>query len=557
MGREGRHNLPAPPQHSAGERLDSWKEIASYLKRHVRTVRRWEGTQGLPVHRHPYLKRGLVYAYRDELDTWWHSGLGPPEGASAAHARGRPVSGASTERVMLAVLPFENLTGDSGQEYFSDGLTVEVITHLGRLHAAGLGVIARASVMQYKGARKAVHQIGRELGVDYVLEGSVRRAAERVRISVQLVEARGQAHLWAESYDRDLSDILVLQEELAQAVAEKIGLKLAPRGQTRLARPPAVHPVAFEAYLKGRFHWYRLSPTHLDTALEYFQLALQQDPSCALAHAGIADVWLVRADSGLMPPSLAFPQVRSTILKAIELDDSLAESHVIMANCRFLNEWDWAGAEAEFQEAIQISPNCADAHFMYSDFLSATRRFRESLAERERTQRLDPLNFFFQCFFGWHLVYMGRYDEAIGELLGSLATEPDFPAAHLGLWGAFYKKGMQVEALAEARKFFGSLSDAEVVEALDGSHEQSGYRRAMRRAAEALAARSKRVFIPAVRIARLYAHAGEEGRAVDWLERAYEERDPPLVHLGVGWDWDSLRENRRFEDLLRRMSLPG
>lgn len=247
--------------------------------------------------------------------------------------------------------------------------------------------------------------------------------------------------------------------------------------------------------------------------------------------------------------------MKTTVLKAVELDDSLAEGHVILANCRFLNEWDWEGAEAEFQKAIQLNPNSADAHFMYADFLISTRRFKESMAERERTQRLDPLNFFFQCFFGWHLVYMGRYDEAIVQLLKSVTTEPNFPAAHLGLWGAFYKRGMYKEALAEARKFFALLSDAEVVEALESSHGEAGYPGAMRLAGEALAARSKRAHVPAVRIARLYAHAGEKDRALDWLEKAYEERDSLLVHLGVGWDWDSLRDNPRFQDLLRRMNL--
>jgi len=549
MGREERRDPPAPSRHSAGERLDSWKGIASYLKRNVRTVRRWEKAQGLPVRRHPYLKRGLVYAYKVDLDAWWNDGHG-------SGTRPQPRTHATAPRIMLAVLPFENFSGDPEQDYFSDGLTVEVITQLGRLDSEGLGVIARTSVMQYKGTRKDVSRIGSELGAAYVLEGSVRRAGRRLRVNVQLIQTRDQSLLWTESYDRDLSDILTLQSDLARAITPRVGLALTPRAQGRLASPRAVDPLAFEAYLKGRFHWYRLSPEHLDMALEYFQTALEHDPGCALAHAGIADVWFVRSDSGHVPSRVAFPKAKTAALRAIELDDALAEAHVNLANCRFANEWDWDGAEREFRRAIQLNPNSADAHFMYADFLISLRRSEAAMAHMELTRRLDPFNPFFQCFLGWHLVYLGRHDAAVEQLREAARREPGLAAAHLGLWGALHEKRSFGEALAEARAFFTALGDREVGQALAAVGGEGDYRRAMRSAAAALAARSRRKYVPAVRVARLFAHAAEKDEALHWLEKAVDEREPPLVHLLVAWDWGGLRDEARFRALLDRVRFP-
>ncbi len=269
MRHEDEWKPPAPAERSPGERLDSWKEIAAYLKRDVRTVRRWEKTQNLPVHRHAYLKRGLVYAYKPEIDEWWSNG---PESAGEKQAatKGRAERAAhGTGGIMLAVLPFENLSGDPEQDYFSDGLTEELITQLGGSHPEGLGIIARTSVMGYRSTRKPIKQIGRELGVDYVLEGSVRKTGERVRITVQLIEVTDQTHMWAESYDRNLTDFLTLQGEVAQAVSQRIWVKLTPQAQEqkRLLRPRGADPQAYDAYLRGRYHWHKLSQQHNETAL--------------------------------------------------------------------------------------------------------------------------------------------------------------------------------------------------------------------------------------------------------------------------------------------------
>ncbi|MDA2930532.1 protein kinase, partial [Acidobacteria bacterium AH-259-O06] len=453
----------------------------------------------------------------------------------------------------LAVLPLDNLMGDAGQEYFVDGMHEALITDLSRIGA--LKVISRRSVMRYKETDKSIPQIARELGVDAVIEGSVLRAGDRVRITAQLIHGTTDEHLWAESYARDLHDVLTLQAEVARAIAQEIQVAVTPEETRRLASAHPVNPEAYEAYLKGRFHWYKLSPEHFDAALEYFQLALEKDPNYALAHQGIADIWLSRGDSGIVSPREAFPKAKTALLKAMELDDTLAEVHVSLANLRFIYEWDWGGAETEFQRAIQLNPNYADVRLFYSDFLISMRRPEEAMAEIERALELDPFNFFFQCFFGWHLVYLRRYDDAIARLRKTLRTEPNFSSAHLGLWGAFYQKRMYEEALAEAKKFFAVLGESEVAEALAHGYAESGYPGAMSLAAEKLAAPSNLTYVPAIRIARLYAHAEEREQALEWLEKAYEQRETPLVHLSVGWDWDPLRSDPRFQDLLRRMGL--
>lgn len=469
---------------------------------------------------------------------------------------------------MLAVLPFENLSGDPEQDYFSDGLTEEMIAQRARLQPERLAVIARTSAMRYKKSDKGIEQIGRELHVKYILTGTVRREAARVRITAQLVPVQDQVPLWNETYERELAGILALQSEVAQRVAQSLALKLLPAERTALASARPVNPEAYEACLKGRFHYNKLSREELNTAQRYFQLALEKDPNYALAHAGLASVWFSLGDAGFLPLSETVPRWKAAILKALELDDTLAEAHGALANLRWTYEWDWPAGEREIQRAIQLDPSSALARFSYSDFLISMKRAEEWKVEIQRTLELDPLNYFFQCFYGWHLVYVRRYDEAIAQFRQVLASQPDFSSAHMGLWGAFYKKGMDEKALAEAKKFFAVLHDQEVVEALDrgyaeasqssrGGHPSgAGYRRAMKLAGDVLAARARRSHVPAIRIARVYAHAGENDRALEWLEQAYERRETTLIHIGVGWDWDGLRGDPRFQDLSRRMKLP-
>jgi len=464
------------------------------------------------------------------------------------------LSTGSAQIQSIAVLPLVNLSGDPEREYFADGLTEELITQIGKTTA--LRVISRQSVMQFKHTEVPLSGIARKLDVDAIVEGSVLQSGNRLRVTARLVRASAEKPIWTEQYDRDLRDVLALQAELTQAIISEIKVKISPQDQARLASPRAVSPEAYEAYLKGRFEWYKISKSGFEAAERYFQLALDKDPNYALAYAGLADVWLMRSDSGYAPSSTTYPQAKASALKAIALDPSLAEPHVSLANIESGYEHDWPAAEQDFKRAIQLNANSADAHFMYADLLISLKRYPEWQVEIQRALSLDPINYFTRCFYGWQLIYLGRYDEAIATLQTVAATQPNFSSVHMGLWGAYYKKRMDKEAYEEAVRFFEILSDHEVVEALKSGYHEAGYRLAMKRGADVLAARSEHSHVSGIRIARLYSHAGENERALLWLEKAFDADESPVVHLSVGWDWDNLRPAPRFQDLLRRLHLP-
>jgi serine/threonine-protein kinase len=454
----------------------------------------------------------------------------------------------------LAVLPLTNLSRDPEQEYFADGMTEALIADLAKIRA--LRVISRTSVMRYKATEKSLPEIAEELGVDGVVEGSVLRVGQQVRITAQLIHAATDTHLWADSYERDLQDVLVLQSEVARTIAREIQVAVTPDEKKRLASARPVNPQAHEAYLKGRFHWHKLSRESLDTAMEYFQLALEKDPNYAPAYSGIAGVWGARGEIGVLPAQEAFPKAKAAALKAMELDDTLAEVHLGWATLEAIYGWDWAVVEREFQKSLQLNPNNAEAAFFYADFLLYLGRSEEWSSVVERALALDPLNLILQCFYGWHLVYLKRYDEAVLQLRKVLHREPNYAATHLGLWGAFWKKQRYEEALEGARKYHSLSGYSDVTEALARGYAESDYRGAMKLAAETLAIRARQTYVPAIRVARLYAHAEDNDQAFEWLEKAYEAREGPLARLRVVWDWDNLRGDPRFKDLLRRMNLP-
>ena len=453
----------------------------------------------------------------------------------------------------IAVLPLVNLSGDPAREYFADGMTEELITQLGK--AIPARVISRQSVMQFKGTKMPLAEIAQKLKVDAIVEGSVVQSGSRVRITARLVNAAAETPVWSDEYERDLRDVLGLQGEVTRAIANEIRVTLTPQEQARLAMPRPVNPEAYEAYLNGRFQWFKISKQGNEDAERYFQLALEKDPNYALAYAGLADVWMMRTDSGYAPPSETMLKAKAAALKALQLDDTLAEPRVSLA---LIEEYerDWLAAERDYQRAIQLNPSSANAHFMYADYLISLHRNQEWQTEMQRALALDPMNFFPHCFYGWHLIYLGRYDEAIDALQKVLATQPHFSSAHMGLWGAYYKKHMEREALQEAVKFFEALSDEEAVTALKTGYQKAGYREGMKRAADTLSSRAQRSHVAGVRIARLYAHAGDADKAIFWLQRAYEANETPLSHLRVAWDWDQLRSDPRFQDLLHRMNFP-
>jgi TolB-like protein/Flp pilus assembly protein TadD len=455
----------------------------------------------------------------------------------------------------LAVLPLVNLSGDSAREYFADGMTEELITQLGEVTSAR--VISRQSVMQFKGTRMPLAEIAQKLKVDAVVEGSVLQSGNRVRVTARLVDAAAEKPVWTGEYERDLRDVLSLQAELSGTIANEIRMKLNPQEHARQTKPRAINPEAYDAYLKGRSQWHKISKQGIEDADRYFHFALEKDPDYALAYAGLADVWMMRADSGYAAPSETLPKAKAAALKALQLDDTLSEAYVSLANIEAGYERDWSAAGRDFRRAVELNPNSAEAHFMYADYLISLRHEQEWQTEIQQAMNLDPMNSFFRCFYGWHLVYLGRYDEAIDLLRKVTATQPNFSSAHMGLWGAYYRKHMEKEAWEEAVKFYEALPDYEaVVAALRAGYRQGGYREGMSRAADTLAVRAQHSHVAGVRIARLYAHAGDVDRALVWLQKAYEARETPLIHLGVAWDWDRLLPDARFQDLLRRMNFP-
>jgi TolB-like protein/predicted Zn-dependent protease len=462
--------------------------------------------------------------------------------------------GGQPQAVRMAVLPFVNLTGDPEQEYLSDGVTQEMITQLGRLHPEGLSVIARSSVMRYKEGDTPVDQIGRELNVAYVLEGSARREGDRVRITAELIDTGNQTQLWADSYEREMSGILAVQSEVAQEVAEALALNLMPAEQARLANARTVDPEAYEAYLKGSQYWIKMTPGDLDTAEAYFNVALQKDPEFAAAYAGMTWVWACRNQMGYVEPGEAVPKMKAAALQAISLDDTLADSHYALAALKTWHEWDLPGAGQEWERAVELNPAYADGLAMYSHYLAIMGRTDEAMAEIDRALSIDPFNVTIHSFRAVDLLLARRFDDAIAQARKALSMDPRNPVASSALVVALVAQGMTSEALPLIKDRFKDYGIPGFEAALDRGFAEAGFAGAMKRGAEALAATD----IVGLRgeVADFYVLAGDLDRAMEWLERAYEARNPNLPYIGAGPWYEPLRSDPRFQDLLRRMNLP-
>ncbi|MFQ5778951.1 MAG: protein kinase [Terriglobia bacterium] len=452
-------------------------------------------------------------------------------------------------KIMLAVLPFENLSGDPEQEYFSDGLTEEMIAQLGGLHPERLGVIARTSAMKYKNTDKAIDEIGRELGVHYILEGSVRREGDRVRITAQLIQVRDQTHLWAESYERDLKNIFAVQSGVAQRVARSLELALLPGERARLADVRPVDPQAYEAYLKGRYYLNQWGTTAFKKGIEYFRQAIDLDPTYAPAYAGLGDSYMLLSLVGSLPPQETYPKAKAAALKALELDDTLGEAHAALGSIKFFFDWDFPEAQREFQRARELSPSNADAHASYGAFLTLTARFEEGIAEAQRALELDPLSPLFSENLGWAYFYARRYEESIAQYQKVLERDPQSPHARARLALNYAMKGMNAAA----------ISECENVEALPCLYVYavSGKSGEALKNLEELEELSTRRYVDPFWIAGIYAGLGDKDRAFHWLRKAYEQHSTSMVFLKTLPELDSLRDDPRFQDLLRRMNFPG
>jgi TolB-like protein len=596
------------------KKLVSWKEIAVHLGREVRTVQRWENTEGLPIHRHEHQKKSTVYAYATELDDWFkkRQPKDDPEAdaafvpdpdtgeANSTTGNGDPVvpipvplpveppppssigkrivvsaaavailclfsygvyrwfhgAAATQDKIRLVVLPFANLSGDPKQDYFSAGLTDEMITRLGSLDPQRLGVIAAASSNALSG--KPLGEIGHALNVQYALEGSVRREGNHVRIDVQLIQVSDQTHLWADSYNRDLNDILLVQDEVGAAVASQIKLALAtatemssPRVATR-----SVNPQAYDAYLWGRFYWTNRGDLH--RSIEAYQEAIQKDPQYALAYAGLAGSYslLGQVPYDDMSPGEAKPKARAAAEHAIRLDPLLAEPHAVLGNVSFSYDWNFEVAEQEFQRALALGPNDPTPHLWYSHFCIVRNRLTQALEENSRLLELEPVSPLFNTNRAEIYYHQRNYDAAITQASRSIEQYPNYWLAYIWLGSALREKKMYSDALAQFSQGRKVSGDHPVMLALYGhALALSGDAAGARKVLADLTHLAQSRYVSSLYFAAIYTGLGENRTALDWLDRAYNERNDRLVYLGTEPMADPLRSDPRFAQLMAKIGL--
>jgi TolB-like protein/Tfp pilus assembly protein PilF len=456
----------------------------------------------------------------------------------------------------LAVLPLEDLSGAPEQEYFAEGLTEALITTLAKI--GDLRVVSRTSAMRYKGVRKPLQEIAQELDVDVVVEGTVLRAEQRVRITAQLIHAATETHLWAETYDRELRDVLSLQSEVAQAIARQIQIKLTPQEQAHFEQIQVVDPEAYEAYLKGRYHWNRRSGKGLQYAVQYFQQAIAKDSAYVAAYAGLADCLSLLGFWGFVHPDEGAGRAKQLALKAIEMNRGLAEAHTSLAWATIIYDFDFRTAEREYERAIELDPRYATAHQWFGISLILMGRFDEGFTELKRAIRLDPLSIIINATLGMGYWLARRYDEQIEQFEKTLELDPDFALAHAVLGYAYLYKCMHEQGIAEVRKGLELSQGAPTFLAwLAEAYAAGGYFDEAQEIMRELEQTSTQRYVMRYQIARICAALGKKEEALQWLEIGYRERDPWTVALKVEPRFDDLRSDPRFQDLMVRMNFPA
>ena len=457
----------------------------------------------------------------------------------------------------LAVLPLKNLSGDPGQEYFADGMTEAVIGRLSMI--PGLRVISRTSAMHFKNTSMSAQEIARALHVDAIVEGSVIREGSRVRVTIHLIRGATDEHLWTDEYQREYRSILVLQEEVARTIAERIKIRLTPQERVGLAPTRTVDPEAHEDYLKGRYYFNRRTEDALNKSIAYFQQAIARNPSYALAYSGLADTYALLGFRYGLPSKDALPRAKAAALKAIELDDTLADPHASLAFIAETHEWDWATAEREYKRALELNPGDARAHHWYAGYLMYVGRFEEGIAEAKRARDLDPLSLPVNNALAGRLLVAGRYDEALEQVQKTLELNPNFAPAHQTLGWAYLNKGKHEEAIQEFQQALqlSGTDDWNFMLDLGFAYAAGGNRDEARRILAKLKKLHERGLVPSGSIAILYGALGELNEAFAWLEKAYEERDPELTYLNVpGRRFEPLRHDARFQQLVHRIGFP-
>jgi TolB-like protein/Tfp pilus assembly protein PilF len=582
-----------PQTSSAADRLDSWKEIAGYLRRSVRTVHRWESEQGLPVHRHLHQSSGTVYAFKSEIDAWWASRKVELEAAAQsveesppAPSQSRPnaVSGrwsvvfGAVEVVVvvavlafvgpwrdrlfggakppsirsIAVLPLENLTGDSTQDYVVDSITDALTTELARTRL--LEVTSRTSATQYKGARQSLRKIAKNLNVDAVVEGTVSRNGQRIEINVQLIQASSDRHLWAQRYDRDLGGLAPLPTEIAWEILRTVPANSRPGGAHQSASARPANADAYEAYIKGRYFWSKREPESLLMALKYFDQAIAADPSYAPAYSGLSDTYRMSTNV-LASPRDSMPKAEAAARKALELDDSLAEAHASLAGVLYRYHFDWKGAEQEFKRALELDPEYEEAHRGYGIYLVALGRNQEAYVHLQRAAQLSPLSPATNAEFAIALRNLHRFDKSIEQIKKVQEIDPNSAWAQLLLAEDFRRQGDSHRALA-ALEQAAALSKKAPLPWVGYGFAVLGRKREAEAVLASLKTESKTRYVSPQAFTIVYMGLGNKEQALTYLEKAYEERSFIVSGMAEG-RWDVLRPEARFQSILRRMGLPA
>ncbi len=498
---------------------------------------------------------GIVNLYTTELGN-----PQPPEKLSKQQVALKP-STASFEDVSetpeksIAVLPFENLSADPDNAYFADGIQEEILVRLSKI--ADLKVISRTSTQRYKSAPGNLTEIAKQLGVAHILEGTVQKAADQVRVNVQLINARTDSHLWADRFDRKLTDIFGVESEIATKIANTLQAKLTGSEQHALASRPTQNTEAHQLYLKGRFFWNKRTSDGIKKSIEHFDQAIQKDATYAPAYAGLADAYVILPFYNKTPGKKAYPKAKAAATKALELDDTVAEAHISLATVRFWRDWA-AGAEPEYKQGLELSPNYATGHHWYSIYLSTRGRHQEAISEMTKAQELDPFSLVINTELGLPYLYARQYDQAIAHFQKAIEMDPNFAFAHFALAEAYDRKGKYKEALAEHDKAIALAGEPSqcwltMTGLLKETYKKLGGKGYWQKRLEL----TKKLYADhattAKAVAEIYAILGDEEQALGWLEKSYQERDGFLVFLKIQSEFDNMRGHPRFEALVEKI----
>jgi len=458
----------------------------------------------------------------------------------------------------VAVLPFANLSADEEQEYFCDGMAEEIINAL--THVEGLHVVARTSAFSFRGKEIDIREIGKKLSVNTVVEGSVRKAGNKLRITAQLINVADGYHLWSDKYDRELEDIFAIQDEISLAIVDKLKVKLLGDEKVKLVKRHTDNQEAYNLYLKGRYFWNRRTEEDLEKSIECFKRAIEKDPDYALAYTGLADSYITLPTYSSFPPEEAFPKAKEAALRALDIDNTLGEAYASLALIKLDYDWDWAGAEKQFKQAIELNPGYATAHHWYAIHLMYRARFDEAIKEIKTAQELDPLSLVINRVVGRVFYFARRWDQAIDALLKTIEMEPNCSWVHLHLGLVYLEKLMYKEALAEFHKEKelsrgGDVGDIILLSCLGLVHAKMGKRGEAEEALDELIKRSKQAHVSPVGLALIYFALGKNDQGFEWLEKAYDDHDLGLRLIKVEPAFDSVRSDPRFAALLKKMGL--